>query len=1352
MKNKKWLLIIVGFIFLVNLAYFMLTRSGKVDLWVQDKVIKQLELQLDAEVSFDYFTFNDRQLNVSGINIEDRKGNYELNLKQVFVEFNLLELIFSNFKNLRSINTVKLYEPELTYNYKYIEIAKSKENSQNIDLLDFELPELRKLFKQVEVYDGVVNLQVEIGTLYYSNSWNDIDLTISNDKKLNADVVAQSDNASLHAVAVAEDQVLEMFKLELINVQSGNLQVEELDSLAFSLDGSFIIENKKIDYTFGISNLKLEKEGYELEADLLNIAGNVDTMMVDFTGLRIDENEVFSQLDLIMPFQKHAILKGKLISTEIPLDNYLKDVKGMVDLELDLTGSFKDPLINAEVDLPLLEVAGQKLSKIEAIGKYRSSELDFEILKANYLGNLITATGSWNNKDGLQAEARSGAFLYEKEEFEATGDILANLSWQKRLDTSLTISNLDLNYKEYEIPHLTLNATTSQNEVNLLVTNKAKSLNIEGKGDLWEQSFTTEIDFKRFNPNYIVKSRILPLTSGYLNLSLNSDEFKAISSVRLYDQNYGKLDGRFNTNFIVDFADSTSFLSVRSKNAKFNYEDVDLEVLARGNLDSLHTQKFILNKELYLESWIELEPKFSFGLTGQGSNIKLKDYAAYFSDSYTSANLEGSADFNLNYCSTDCSKVGGFLNVNDFKYEGLMPLDLNLKLSGKNRKVLIDEMNVFSSDELITNVVGDFSFYPQLDVNLEGDILTFPLENFLAKSSGDLWGNFKLNSLGKSYDFGMNLRGSDFDIYGVDVDELDLKFNQNDSMLSIHEFQIEKKDLFNLEAEGELQVNAFTSEYLIESNESSDDTLSVSFRGDIFKLLEENVSEFESGGSNCQLDLTIGVHDGGLFARKGSIILQDGFAKLASQPSLLEDIKLNFQIKNNELNIEKFTLKAGEGKLYITNEIGYNELDLHLANLNLGALLLRTNSDGILFHMPGYMPQNSQVKVVLQGHDAKYATLTGPFDEMRVTADLQLSNGEAIYPPNTENLFKLINNLNKQSKISKEVILPLELDLRLFFGDNIRYVTYPTDLKVASGSYLYLQYIKEEFLVSDALFSCYEGSVDILGTTLEAEQLQVNINQSIEGVKIVGEFQKTAADGTVISLIVRRDEDQGKLEEYLDNAKGDTGSSYGDTGSYTQKLIDLEFRSDNSSDSMMDILSLLRYGRRSDELTASQNSSLMQDELIQLAGVGIESAFLDPLISPLENWVRKALHLDYFRLQTDIIQNIFSNYSSLNRSQDARLLEDEENNDLSKFDTDMFLNNLSVNMGRYITRTVFLDYEARVSKEDEYISKSKIGVYHYFTVRYNLPWKLKLSYEYNIQPFKQENTHQLQLQRTFHFY
>lgn len=1368
MKNKKWLLIIVAFIFLVNLAYFLLTRSGKVDLWVQDRIIQQLEEALNAEVSFEYFTFNEKQLNVSGINISDKNKQYDINLKQIFVEFSLLELLFSSFKDLSSINSIKLYEPEIVYNYSVQNgSAKNPTNSNsNIDeLINLKIPDLSKFFKRVELYDGKFILKADFGWGTYHNSWQNINLNLFNEKQLSAELNALSNSSVWQASALIADKELKNITLNLTDFTLENLKIPAVDSIACKVGGNLSYSAGKLDYSLGISNLYTEKSSYLLEADLVNIAGNADTMLIDFTDIALDDNYIFAQFDLLNPFQKNPEIIGKILATEISTAKYVNSfgsdssgavsraVSGLVDADIDISGWLAMPLIKAELNSSNFSVFGEDIFEIEVVGELNELNLNFQLDRAIYRDNLVTGFGSWNSKQGLSAELRSPGFQYKSGNFMANGDLLGFIEWKNQFDTNLYIANLGLIYNKYEVPDLTLNASIKNDKLNFNILNRAKSIDIKGTGDFGGKVLDTKMNFKRFNPNYIVGSRSLPLTSGYLNLKLDEENFSAESSVRLYDQNYGKLDGRFNTNFEVNFADSSSLFNLRSKNAKFNYEDFKIELLAKGSLDSLHTIKFLVNDEIELESWIELNPTFSYGFRAIGDKIKLKDYASYFSDSYTASNLEGWTDFDLNYCSANCKKVGGYLDVRDLKYENLMPLDLNLKLSGVNDRIIIDEMKVFSSNQLITNINGDLELFAHPELNIQGEIIDFPLENFLNKSSGNLIGDFKVNWSGNRYDFGMNIQGDNFQISGIDIDNFDLNFNQNDSLLIVHNLYANKRDLFELNSSGKLALNAFKSEYSFdERGVNYNDSLVVSFSGDILKLLEENVKEFSSGNSQCNFNLSVGVNDGGLIARKGSFVLSDGVVKLSSQPTLIEKMKINLQIENNELKIDDFSLKVGDGKLSVSNEIGYNDLDIYLANINIGALLLKTNSDGILFYMPGYMPKNSQVKAVLKGREAKYATITGPIDELRVTADLLLSNGDAIYPPNTENLFKLINNLNKQNKSSKHVVIPLELDLQLFFGENIRYVTYPTDLKVASGSYIFLKYIEEKFSVPDALFSCYEGSIDILGTNLEAEQIQVNINQSIKGVKIVGEFQKVAADGTVISLIVRRDEEQGSIDDYLQNQKGDTGSSYGDTGSYDQKIVDLEFRSDNSSDSMLDILSLLRYGRRSDELTASQTGSLIQDEVIQLAGVGIESAFLDPLISPLENWVRKTLHLDYFRLQTDIIQNIFSNYSSLNSSADATLLEEEENNDLSKFDTDMFLNNLSVNMGRYLTRTVFLDYEARVSKQNEYIAKSKIGVSHYFTVRYNLPWKLKLSYEYNIEPFGKDNSHQLQLERTFHFY
>ena len=108
--------------------------------------------------------------------------------------------------------------------------------------------------------------------------------------------------------------------------------------------------------------------------------------------------------------------------------------------------------------------------------------------------------------------------------------------------------------------------------------------------------------------------------------------------------------------------------------------------------------------------------------------------------------------------------------------------------------------------------------------------------------------------------------------------------------------------------------------------------------------------------------------------------------------------------------------------------------------------------------------------------------------------------------------------------------------------------------------------------------------------------------------------------------------------------------------------LQYDLRSDNIEDkSIVSILSRLRYGKGIDEISDSQKRTLLQDPVVELAGLSISNAFIDPIISPIENKIRQLFRLDYFFLQTDIIQNIFARYyNDKNPTDDLILTEEQE--------------------------------------------------------------------------------------------
>ena len=113
MKKKTWLFIIVLIVFIINISFFVLVRMARVDRIVQTRITDQLSEMLNAKIKIEEFTFNDKQANISGIKIVS-PDKFELEVNQLYVEYDLIKFIFSKFKNLKAITHVKIYDPEFS--------------------------------------------------------------------------------------------------------------------------------------------------------------------------------------------------------------------------------------------------------------------------------------------------------------------------------------------------------------------------------------------------------------------------------------------------------------------------------------------------------------------------------------------------------------------------------------------------------------------------------------------------------------------------------------------------------------------------------------------------------------------------------------------------------------------------------------------------------------------------------------------------------------------------------------------------------------------------------------------------------------------------------------------------------------------------------------------------------------------------------------------------------------------------------------------------------------------------------------------------------------------------------------
>jgi hypothetical protein len=452
--------------------------------------------------------------------------------------------------------------------------------------------------------------------------------------------------------------------------------------------------------------------------------------------------------------------------------------------------------------------------------------------------------------------------------------------------------------------------------------------------------------------------------------------------------------------------------------------------------------------------------------------------------------------------------------------------------------------------------------------------------------------------------------------------------------------------------------------------------------------------------------------------------------KLKDQVEKINNIDLKSRFTNNEWKIDNFSLQMGDGKLNIRNDIDPAGDNFSVGPLNLGYFLIKTDNKGIRITMPEYMPENTTATAVIKGQQSRELTIKGPFDDMDIKGEIQVSNGNALYPADTNNLMQLLKFFHAKAVNPEVIPMPFTLDLKIVIKDNVNYVTYPANVRCLPDSYMRLTYDGTVFNIPDAEFQSEQGTLDFYGSIFNVEfvKLVINLQQNI--VSLNGSFIRKAPDGTLITLTVFTNTQK----------KGDLANQ-----------LEFKLTSDNPEDKTpVQILSRLRYDRNLDELTPEQRQSLIQDEAMQVIGTSVNSAYVSQWLSPVENTIRKFLHVDNFSISTGFIQNIYVQYGTNNQQKASFSDPNNINSDIMQFSSSVLLNNLTLSMGKNLGRGVFLDYQVQLQEATDLAQKTKLVMFHNTTLRYSLPWKLRLSYTYKIEPIE-PNSHEVMVQRSFRF-
>jgi hypothetical protein len=1337
MRKQKFLFWLVIIILVFNIGILILTKTRVFNGILNKYAVSILSEKLDSKITIGDLTLSDKQIIVNEIRIDSNVGDYMLNMDQLIVDYKLIGLLPVFNKRFKPLNEITAVNPEVIMKYRIPE-KKGEESAE------FKIPNIGRYFKSLSIIGGNVKYTLEkysknVLDLYLTDEISDIEAHVEafGTRELIADVTAKRlEGGTLKATCRIYDGYVIDASAEIKHFLPAEFTTGYLDELAFVVDmkGSYQTRGDSIYYYLeaNLADTFIEKDKHKIfipKAELI-----LENNILDFAinKLSVDEVIAKTQIRLLNPFSERPKISGKVNIHAFNPAIFTDQIVGLIDGDFEISGDLKSPEVHGSIGAERIRWKDYNLNQVSAEIVYEEGIVGFNLNHAKLMGNSITGDGSIKDFKTIELSLRLEPETADQKVM-VTGDLVARMSLDKSRSGFINLNDVNFKNDLLDLMDFDGELTLKGDSLTFNLAQSEDLLKAEGSFNLSTMYGTASLNYRNIILNRYIRESIPAVINnieiyGTSEVLLENSKFFVDSSLRLVDVRDIAFDTRVKLDLQYDLKDKRGELNAFTKSSLMNNRTFYAEIEASAYGDSIVIRNLGVNDYLNASGWVNLSPQLTYGFKINGEKLDIREILKYKMTNYQTNQFNGTLDIALDFNSDADGIVEGLIRAEDFSYGNIQPISTEVSVSGTKDRVEI--INSFLNPTLANTLEldGYLLLKDKFELKMGGAFTDLELSDIIkegieGKVSGRFGGELSNGETGnpilEATVASAGLKVGTFDLSRVFVD-----VKQYSDSLVIDELNLFSRDQINLDVQGALGYNLLTGETIL-----NDKYLSLKMTSDLAKVLK-NLKLADSGKLSSELSAELFMEEDGISIKEGRFIVKDGKLHVKTQNQELSAFNIDISIRDNLLNMDSFSLKVGNGKLYLRNEIENNDKDLMIGMLRIGRIYVKTGADGILVTVPEYSQENTLTNAVIKGRHAPEAFIQGPFDDLYIEADVILRNAMALYPPKVDNLLKLFSQLNplvKKKPIGPPpAILPFRLDVIIYCDENSRYITYPANIPVNENSFIHLNYNGEEWLVNQLLISADSGTFDFFGINFRVDYFEVGINP-YSGEYLLGELYHKTSDGTTIFLTI--------------DTSDDTSKSFEDR-------LNFRITSDNPSDSnTMSILARLRYESDLADLSAEQQSAIWQDEALNLLEGNLNSYYLDPILFPIENKIKRFFKLDFLFVNFGFLQNVYSNYV-INESDAVK----REESQIVEFSSSILLDNMKINAGKYLTRNIYLDYTALFQETTDLERKTKIIVDHDATFRVSLPYQFKISYSFGIKPDEMEQySHEIMLQRSFRF-
>lgn len=1354
-RPRKFLSLII-ILLVINVLFFSIWYPLGGRDFVRNYIASIIGKAAKAEVKMGDLHISDKQIYVHNFSFATRDSLIDLNIESVRLRYNIYKFILSGFKLENVVSSIEIVKPQgrLRYHHVFGQDKPKKAKKGRI-----QIPDLVPYFKRITLEDGSLEADLAFdlkilntGKLSIEESLNSMELRVTNTTETEISLIANTSlGGSVSLKGYLDDGRIALAEAEIANFKP--LYVSHPDIQDFrsdiNINANYSEAADSGAANFGATALIWNTGAYVInrfpvQIPLINLQTDGRDATLSLSRSSIGQSSLVADI-AVQDYLGDISFDGSSASISLNAADILPQMSGIIDANLTASGSFDDPRVILSARSHSFAYQNWAFHDIQLDADYRDERANMEISDARWQNQAITLSGSFYPKTlSFDAELDTQALESYSSDLIASGNMKVSGCILKPYPMiSLSLNDVDLAWRQLNLRAINGEANMVPTEKALLVStdlNSGDGYRISAVGDVLSQHISLDAEFNELDAASVYEQKVLSMLAPFV-----SGKLKAIMTGKdiwyqadLVTELMGEYDYRANLDLLgnVNVALPSVSASLKTANARFNDLPADINLNMDYRNMKLKLWSLQLEDMLNLSALVDMNDLWQSKLDLSLRNIDSGRIISYYPEISHMVPEFDSVNIFAAYNKDSQKSIDAWVNLNDVDLISVIPLSVDLFLKGKP-ELLTMSGEISHKNLTLVDLNGTGSLSPNLDVALAAAIDDLKIQDVLIQSPGlaNISGTAELHmrdilSQNPVMEIAADIIGREIAFGDIAIDYAAVKAAQESRALVIDSLYVYSRDLFTASATGSLDYNVLENEYY-----EGDRLLNIEVEGEFFPWLK-NLTDYilaSSGESNLKLHL--GTSEDQFMIHSGNINLHNGFVHLKDQVEPMRDIQIQAKFLDNRLMIQRGTFSMGNGNFYINNLFDTEPSDhFQLGFLDLGYFRIFIEEPGIQATIPVVAPPKTLTNIAISGQDGRYAVIRGPFDDMKIEALVTVANLDILYPPGADNLLNLIMSVRSTGKKTdtEPTPLPFKLDLQVNIGENVRYVTYPTNLYLSPGGFLHLLYDGNRFIVEEANIISDRGSIDFFGTVFQVENIAITMIDQQNILSVNGDFYKRTPDGSIITLSV------ASSPEY-------------DKGFFDRLQINLS--SDNPQDqNITQVLSRLRYNQSMDELPDDQKQNLLQDEALGLIGGNLNSTVLTPFFYPVENWFRRTLKLDGFSINAGFIQNIFSEYSA-NPSQLADMTDLANlSSDITRFSSSILLNNLSVSMSKYLGYRVFVDYELQLQEATDLQQKTKILVSNDISLRLVLPRQFRLGYTLNYSPKDTGLTHELMLQKSWRFW